>query len=329
MKVLFIFRKLNVKFQSIEELFKQIIVSLSEKVHCEAYSVNYYSIGLKNRIRILLDVRKLSSSIFHITGDIHFIALILPRKRTLLTIHDLGTHDKLRGIAKFIFWLFWIYLPVKRLRYITVISEATKRHLLSLVSINPAKIEVIHNMLIGAFKSVDSAFNKNCPVILQIGITENKNILRLSEALNGIKCKLIILGIPNEDQKKTLRLNNVNFEIRHGLSRTQVIDLYESCDLVTFVSTHEGFGLPIIEANATGRAVITSNISAMPEVAGGSALLVNPFSVIDIHNGIIKLINDDLYRKDLIEKGFKNVRRFTPELIAEQYLDLYKKILKN
>jgi glycosyltransferase involved in cell wall biosynthesis len=329
MKVQFIFRKFNSKFQSIEELFGQLINSLPKEIDCCVFNARHYSTGLRNRVKILFEVTKLSANVFHITGDIHFVSLVLPRKRTVLTIHDLATYDNLDGISRFVFWLFWIYLPVKKLKYITVISEVTKQHLLSLVTVNPDKVLVIHNMLVGNFKPVYKEFNKNCPVILQVGITENKNILRLAEALAGINCKLVILGIPNAKQQEALKKHNIYFEVVHSLTRVEVIRLYNKCDFVTFISTQEGFGLPIIEANAVGRAVITSNISSMPEAAGNSAHLVNPFSVEDIRNGIVKIITDDQYREDIIKKGFENIKRFKPEVIAKQYTDLYNKILKD
>ena len=97
-----------------------------------------------------------------------------------------------------------------------------------------------------------------------------------------------------------------------------------SGDLLVFVSTYEGFGLPILEAQATGRPVITSNVLSMPEVAGDSACLVDPFDVSSIRKGILKVINDPAYREKLIKRGFENVKRFQPDKIAEQYADIYR-----
>jgi len=106
-----------------------------------------------------------------------------------------------------------------------------------------------------------------------------------------------------------------------------MIQAYINCDMLCFVSTYEGFGLPIIEAQACGRVVITSNNASMPEIANNGALLVNPLDVNDIKNGINLLINNSKLREELISKGIENVKRFQPEIIANQYQQLYDSIL--
>ena len=88
---------------------------------------------------------------------------------------------------------------------------------------------------------------------------------------------------------------------------------------------YEGFGLPILEAQATGRPVITSNEASMPEVAGDAAILVNPYEVVEIKEAVEKIISDKKLREDLIKKGIENIKRFTPEKIAENYASLYRK----
>jgi glycosyltransferase involved in cell wall biosynthesis len=105
--------------------------------------------------------------------------------------------------------------------------------------------------------------------------------------------------------------------------------MYESycaADLVSFVSTYEGFGLPILEANAVGRPVVTSNVSSMPEVAGDAACLVDPFDVASIRSGILRTIEDREYRERLICNGFDNVQRYVPEKVTYKYIELYRRI---
>ena len=93
-----------------------------------------------------------------------------------------------------------------------------------------------------------------------------------------------------------------------------------------FPSFYEGFGIPIIEAQAHGLPVITSNVTAMPEVAGDAALLVNPYNSDEILQAIEKLEDLEI-RKSLIEKGYKNIKKYSLEQVAKQYINWYKQVL--
>lgn len=326
MKVHFFSRKSNSIFFSIEELFNTIQKGLYGKVDFENFFMPFHNSGFINRIKNISFAQRSEGNINHITGDINYLGIFLSRRNTILTIHDCGELDKQKGLKKLFLWLFWFYLPTKRLKYITVISQATKQHLLSYVNINPNKVLVIPNCLIGHYNPSQKSFNKGKPVILQVGVTPNKNIERLAAALQNISCTLKIIGKPSELQQKALHNNNIDYEYLAGLTREEVICEYDNCDIVAFVSLLEGFGLPIIEGQAMLKPVITSNISAMPETAGEGACLVNPNDVKEIRTGILKIINDDEYRKEIIEKGVVNQRRFSPEVVSKQYLELYKNI---
>jgi glycosyltransferase involved in cell wall biosynthesis len=95
------------------------------------------------------------------------------------------------------------------------------------------------------------------------------------------------------------------------------------------VSTYEGFGMPILEANAVGRPVITSNILSMPEVAGNAAHVVNPYKTLEIRNGILKIIQDKEYRNILIQNGINNAKKYNNQNIANEYLKIYKQMYNN
>lgn len=326
MFIQFFNRKPNHFFFSIEELFETLQRFFPEKVRYHNYEMPYESKGFFKRIKNVWFSVKHAKEINHITGDVHYLGIFLSRKKTILTIHDCGELDNQKGVKKFILWLFWFYLPVKHLKYITVISESTKSHLLRYVKVNENKITVIPNCLIGDYKTSLKPFNKSYPQILLVGTTPNKNIERVAIALRDLCCSVFIIGEPNDLQLKALSENNIRFSFRKGMTRTEVIQAYADCDVVMFVSLIEGFGLPIIEAQASGKPVITSNISAMPATAGADGCFVDPYNISDIRNALIKVINNDDYRNLLISKGIDNSKQFNPKVISDKYLALYEKV---
>jgi glycosyltransferase involved in cell wall biosynthesis len=102
---------------------------------------------------------------------------------------------------------------------------------------------------------------------------------------------------------------------------------YIDCDLLAFASTYEGFGLPILEAQLTGRPVLTSNLSPMKEVAGTGAVLVDPYDLQSIRLGLLKIIQDSELRGRIVEAGFENVQRFNPDAVAKKYTALYEELM--
>jgi glycosyltransferase involved in cell wall biosynthesis len=156
----------------------------------------------------------------------------------------------------------------------------------------------------------------------------NKNLERAAAALHGVRCKLYIIGEISPSQKNALETNQVAYTTRAGLSDEAIREAYRNCDLLLFPSTYEGFGLPIIEAQATGRPVVTGNICSMPEIAGGGACLVDPFDVASIRDGVMRITQNPRYRERLVETGFLNIARFSPDNIARQYADIYQEICR-
>jgi glycosyltransferase involved in cell wall biosynthesis len=323
MKVVFFQRKRSDFFFSIEDLFERIRGKLPSSTISVVKEMRFQSVGLFNRLYACVDSMFSQGDINHITGDIYFIAPFLVKRKTILTIHDLGFLYSHKGISRLILRWFWVQLPAHSVAAITTVSEATKKDLLKYVSISPDKVKVIYNPISPFFSKREKEFNSQNPVILQIGVTPNKNIPRLIEAIQSIPCRLYVLGGLTNEYRKKLEEFAIDFTEFKNLTVKGVVDLYASSDIVSFVSTVEGFGLPIVEANAVGRVVITSNISSMPEVAAGAAHLVDPFDVTSIREGILKVINDPPYRKRLIEKGYINTGRFNLSNIVNQYNGLY------
>ena len=162
--------------------------------------------------------------------------------------------------------------------------------------------------------------------ILQVGTKWNKNLERIIEAISGQHYRLNIVGKLSARQKDILRQFDISYQNHVDLPYTELLKLYASCDIVTFISLYEGFGMPILEAQSVGVPVLVSNRCAMPEITGEGGLIVDPTSIEEIRETIKKLENEQL-RRDLIEKGKSNVSRFSIEKIYRQYESLYAELV--
>lgn len=327
---LFFRKPRNLANFSIELYFKEIVKYIpAEKFTVFKREASFESKGFINRILICTEAFFKQSKINHITGDIHFVALLLSKPKTILTIHDCWFMRHPSAIARFLFKWFWLKIPIARVKIITAVSQATKQEIIKFTGCDSNKIRVIPTAIPSFYKPQPKIFNTVKPTILHIGNADNKNLERLIIALEGIACTLNIIGKLSNNQLTLLTQHNIDYTNSYNISNDEMYLAYCNCDLLAFVSTFEGFGMPIIEANSVERVVLTANISSMPEVASNAALLVDPYSVASIKNGILQLIKDDNLRQELIDNGRKNKMRFEPTFIAQQYAQLYMEIINS
>ncbi len=139
----------------------------------------------------------------------------------------------------------------------------------------------------------------------------------------------MIVGKVSDVIKNLIQENNIQTEcIERRLSDDEMLDQYHQCDILSLVSTSEGFGMPIVEANAVGRPVITSTTTSMPEIAAAAAALVDPFDISAIREGFLKIIQNQQLREEIVTNGFQNHLRFQPKQLAAQYAQLYSQLLR-
>ena len=312
---------------SINKVTKSYTSLIHNKVEHYVPSYRALPFSILNNLWFVRRHRK-KYQINHITGDIHYCMISLIGCKSVLTVHDTNsvTYGSKSHFYKWFRRIFWFTIPLKIATKVTCISNETKRHLEQITK--RKDIEVIMNPISPGFKPYIKEIISNPPNVLLVGTNYKKNVIRTIRALEGINCILTIIGTIDERIVSELSNCHIKYVNKTNLSDEEIISEYINCDVVSFASLFEGFGMPIIEAQAIGRVVVTSNIPPMNEVANSkNAILVNPYSVESIREGLIRAISDDNLRNSLIKEGLNNVQKFKPENIAKLYQALYDSIL--
>lgn len=230
--------------------------------------------------------------------------------------------------------------------HILTVSESAKNDLIEYFSLSPNMISVVHNGITHElFKEelsedkkrlVKKKYNLPNRFILYMGnYRKHKNIERLLEAYSLLPIdirkdlKLVITA-----RSKELEVFASKLKIQHDTIFCGFVDemdkcaIYKSSEIVYYASLYEGFGVPIIEAQACGIPVITSNISSMPEASGGFAEHVNPYNVTEIYQAIIRLIDNTEHRNSIISGGYINSELYTWKRGAEEVYNVLNSIMR-
>lgn len=235
--------------KSIELYFRQVTQHLPSDITYEHFYATYHNQGIIRRLlNVCCVLWRPKGDLYHVTGDTNYLAMLLPKKKTVLTVHDIYyvyyaqmSRNPLIRFVKYHFnrWFFYI-IPVWRSAVVAVNSEFTKRELVRITGCNPAKVIVAYCPISPLFRPHPKAFNTEKPTLLQIGVMPNKNLLRLSEALKGISCKLEIIGNPDSQIIECLRRNRIDYCHYNNLSDDELLQKYVDCDILTLVSTFRG-----------------------------------------------------------------------------------------
>jgi glycosyltransferase involved in cell wall biosynthesis len=317
---------------SIENSFTEVHSAWKKPRAPTLHEVSNYSEGFINRWCIIRETRELKAHILHITGDIHFAALAWPqwkgnRPKVVLTIHDIGFLKDLSGLKKWLMQKFWVEWPLRCVDHLVVVSEATKQAVKDVSPWFPeSAISVIPTVVPQHFSPRMSLPENSKPIVLHIGLATNKNLARHVKALSGLGVHLHIIGELAEADLTMLQKSGIEFSWKARLTNDEMQLEYANADLLLFASTLEGFGMPIIEANMVGVPVITSDLEPMKSVAGEAALLCNPLDASSIQSAVKLILHDKPLQDRLIQNGFENAKRFSPEKSAQLHQELYNKL---
>lgn len=274
----------------------------------------------------LIFLKKYRSGIYHITGHVHYAALALPKKSTILTIHDLVFLNTYRGLRKLVMkWLF-LDLPIKRVKWITTVSEKTKQEIIHYSNCDPNKIIVIANPVDSLLQITNTECENLRPVLLFLGTKQNKNLENTIPALFQLNIQLRIVGELTSEQQSLLEKYEIDYVMLVNLDDDDLRKEYYNCNIVLFPSFYEGFGLPLIEGFSAGKPVITSSISPMTDIAKDAAVYVNPHSISSIRHAVQKLISNSTLQNEKISKGIEIVKKYNVQLILDQYQSLWHKV---
>jgi alpha-1,3-rhamnosyl/mannosyltransferase len=287
--------------------------------------------------------------LFHAT---HYVLPPLPRGRAVVTIHDiihLLYPQFLPNRVAHLYARIMIRRALKVADRIITVSHNSKRDLVDHFGVAPARVEVIYNGVSRGFRQdvpgeerrrVALKLNLPSPYLLFLGSDRpHKNARNVIKAFAEARRRgplphaLVLAGPMPRNEGRVEALISA-LDLGAAIRRTGVVDdadmpgLFAGADAFLYPTLYEGFGLPVIEAMASGTPVLTSSTSALQEIAGGYALLVDPMDAGAIATGIVTLATDPVKRAELAKMGLARAADFSWNKAAEATLSVYAAVLR-
>ena len=291
-------------------------------------------------------VKKLTGYVYH--GP-NYRLLPYSASGSVVTIHDLSfiRHPEFHPKERADFWQAEIHEVVKRASHIITDSEFQRKEIVELLDVEAEKVTAVHLGVEDKFQPFSADRSKI--VLDKYGLRykeyslvvatlePRKNFVRLIQAFEQMPAKirkaypLAIVGDKgwlSDDIHRTISsLMKENEAVKLGyVDEEDLPQLYSSASVFLYPSLYEGFGLPVLEAMASGTAVLTSNSTSIPEVAGSACLLVDPYSVDEIFKGWISLLEDKELRERLGNEGRLRARKFSWQRCVEETINAYEKL---
>jgi glycosyltransferase involved in cell wall biosynthesis len=294
------------------------------------------------------------ADVFHIIdhSEAHIVRWLRQmEKPVVVTCHDLINffyQDNLRGSVRvpFLSNNLWVrsVQSMQVADHIVAVSSQTAKDVSQILHVEPERIAVIPNAVDSAFHPLPDdqvanfrrqmGISDDTVCLLNVGSNHpRKNISAILKTVEILKQRGQAVQFWKtgadftEEQESFIYKQGLETCIRHlgKLDKDSLVQTYNAADVLIAPSIHEGFGLTILEAMACGTPVITSNVSAMPEVAGDAGILIDPNNDVAIADAVLHLVNNRAYRQELINKGLARTKQFTWENTAEQIAQVYEK----
>src|SRR5579883_2538189 len=302
-------------------------------------------------------VAQQSADIVHIIdhSEAHIVRWVNKAKTpVVVTCHDLINffyRDNLQGSVQLPFVSSGLWLrSVQAMRYadhVVTVSAVTAHDTTQLLGINQSRITVVPNAVETSFQptplsqreALRQQYGATPETICLLNVGSNHPRKNLTTILQAI-AQLVQQGIPvqfwkvsadfTDEQKAVIHSHQLEPYIHYiaNPDKETLVQLYGAADVLVAPSLHEGFGMTLLEAMACGTPVITSNLSAMPEVAGDAGILVDPHSSQAIADAVIRLHRDPAYYQTLVTKGLDRAQQFTWENTAAQIAQVYEHLLQ-
>ncbi|MDO8038853.1 glycosyltransferase family 1 protein [Janthinobacterium sp. SUN137] len=284
-------------------------------------------------LKLGAELRSLKTDVFWSPG---FIAPFHPRTPDVVTVHDL-IHLHYYSWGHKAYYNYILKNLYEKCSKIITVSECTKKELIAWGGFKPEKIEVIYNAVEQSFNVDVIPVSLGYPYIFYAGNRRGyKNIFRMIEAyalskLPSLGIKLLLSGKLDDDLRKMMQQFAVNgmVETSGFIQDEDLPRYYKGATAIVYISLYEGFGLPILEGMATGVPVITSDLSCMPEIAGGAALLVDPLDVRAIATAMNRIVDDSDLRASLINAGLNRAKDFSWNQSSEKFWNIIDEVGKN
>ena len=254
-------------------------------------------------------------------------------QHVVVTVHDLSfeRYPKLMGPRDRFFFRTMVPRSVRRADRVLAVSERTKRDLIEHYSVDERKVVVTPNGIDKAFSPKGPA-GDGPPYLLFVGALQPRKdplvaIEALSLASGGLRLQLVgpDKGAAADARRAVARLGlNGRVEFTGHLEKSELAALYRGAEALVFPSRYEGFGLPVLEAMASGTPVVATSAGAIPEVAGDAAVLVSPGDPVALAGGIERALAD---RDRLVRAGLERARLFSWTETARRTLAVYRELL--